>query len=169
MYRVTKTLNHNTLLARKENSAGEYLIMGKGIGFGKKVNERIEPNENCSIYSLQDTAVCDAEVSNAMQIGAAVRACIMLIEKETGKNIDEGTLSCNRLINHIHYMVARLRKKEDLKVNMNHYMEHQFPVSFAVAMVVCDYLSEYLKQQLPEIEIGYLAMHIERVLGEEVE
>lgn len=36
MYRITKVLNHNTVLAVKDKSAREYLIVGKGVGFGKE-------------------------------------------------------------------------------------------------------------------------------------
>ena len=32
MYRITKVLNHNTVLAVKDKSAREYLIVGKGVG-----------------------------------------------------------------------------------------------------------------------------------------
>ena len=38
MYRVIKALNHNAVLVL-DGSSQEYLIMGKGIGFGKKVSE----------------------------------------------------------------------------------------------------------------------------------
>ena len=31
MYRITKVLNHNTVLAVKDKSAREYLIVGKGV------------------------------------------------------------------------------------------------------------------------------------------
>ena len=31
MYRITKVLNHNTVLAVKDKSAREYLIDGKGV------------------------------------------------------------------------------------------------------------------------------------------
>lgn len=36
MYRVTKALNHNAVLAIEKDGTKEYLILGKGIGFGKK-------------------------------------------------------------------------------------------------------------------------------------
>ena len=36
MYRISKVLNHNTVIAIKDEENKEYLIMGKGIGFGKK-------------------------------------------------------------------------------------------------------------------------------------
>lgn len=271
MYRVTKALNHNALLAVKENSAREYLLLGKGIGFGKKVTEYVQPEEDVKIYSLQSdsergntremvrdmnpvyleisntilngaeeefgkidrsilfpmadhiafaverirkgeqisnpltpdiqilfhkeykiaemaeellrrvdgieidkdeigyialhvhSSICDENVSNAMQIAAAVRECVAMIEKETGSKINIQTLSYNRLMNHIKYMAARGITGEELKLDMNEYIEKQFPNSFQIANAVCHHLSQSLRIELPEIEIGYLAMHIERV------
>ena len=54
MYRVSKVLNHNTVIAIQGKSNKEYLIMGKGIGFGKKVAERFELQADAQVYSLQE-------------------------------------------------------------------------------------------------------------------
>lgn len=277
MYRVTKALNHNALLAVKENSRQEYLLMGKGIGFGKKVTEYVEPAEDVRIYSLKSdsergdakklvrdmnpvyleisnailkkaeeefgkidrsilfpmadhiafaverihkgeqisnpliqdiqvlfykeykiaqlaeelleqmegiqiskdeigyialhvhSSICDENVSNAMQIAAAVRECVEMIEKETGNKIDVQTIAYNRLMNHIKYMAARGMTREELKLDMNDYMEKQFPRSFQIADEVCKHLARALQIEMPDIEIGYLAMHIERVCTNEIE
>ena len=53
MYRVKKVLNHNTVIAIHSEDNQEYLMMGKGIGFGKKITERIEAGPETTIYSLQ--------------------------------------------------------------------------------------------------------------------
>ena len=276
MYRVRKALNHNTLIAISMENNQEYLVIGKGIGFGKKVSERFEIPENieCSVYSLQEqtergkamelikgiepvyleiagkvlakseevfgkidknilfpmadhiafavqriraneqisnpltddirilfhmeykTAECvkdilwemlqveideheigyialhihsaieDENVALSMQIAMAVRECIRMIEEETGQTIDVMSLSYNRLMNHIRYMVARSIKGEKLKLNMNDYMSVKFPKSFWMATEVCKQLEKQLHRTSPldEVEIGYLAMHIERVL-----
>ena len=276
MFRVRKALNHNTLIAISMDNNQEYLLIGKGIGFGKKVSERFEIPENieCSIYSLQEqtergkamelvkgidpiyleiagkvltkseevfgkidkrilfpmadhiafavqriraneqisnpltddiralfhmeykTAECvkdilwemlqieideheigyialhihsaieDENVALSMQIAMAVRECIRMIEEETGQTIDVMSLSYNRLMNHIRYMVARSIKGEKLKLNMNDYMSVKFPKSFWMATEVCKQLEKQLHRNFPldEVEIGYLAMHIERVL-----
>lgn len=276
MYRVRKVLNHNTLIAISMENNQEYLVIGKGIGFGKKVSERFEIPENieCSVYSLQEqtergkamelikgiepvyleiagkvlakseevfgkidknilfpmadhiafavqriraneqisnpltddiralfhmeykTAECvkdilwemlqveideheigyialhihsaieDENVALSMQIAMAVRECIRMIEEETGQTIDVMSLSYNRLMNHIRYMVARSIKGEKLKLNMNDYMSVKFPKSFWMATEVCKQLEKQLHRNSPldEVEIGYLAMHIERVL-----
>ncbi len=279
MYRVEKVLNHNSVIGIHDENHGEYLIMGKGIGFGKKINERIEARDTDTVYSLQETgergdsrtlaktispicleiadevlqkaeetfgdvdrnmlfpmadhieyaikriqnhetvrnpltndirvlfhveyktAMCiqdilrerlgidmnedevgyialhihsaieDEKVSQAMQMAQAVRKCVALVEEQIGKPIDVLSLSYNRLMNHIRYMVVRALKGEELKVSMNDYMELKFPQSFSMAKIVCDQVSHDLRCQLNETEIGYLAMHIERVtsaeLGEE--
>lgn len=271
MYRVTKIMNHNAILALKDKSASEYLILGKGIGFGKKVSEYVEPDEECRIYSLESqtkeasarkifrdanpvyfeisntilneaekefgkvdrdilfpmadhiafavkrirngeqisnpltqdiqvlfykeykiasmvrellreaegaeidddeigyialhvhSSIFDERVSSAMTIAAAVRECVSMIEKAVGKKIDVKTISYNRLMNHIKYMAARTLNKEELRLDMNDYIEHEFPDSFQIAKTICAHMSQQLHIQLQDTEIGYLAMHIERV------
>lgn len=274
MFRVKKALNNNTVLAIGDADSREYLLIGKGIGFGKKVSQRMEVPEGCAIYSLYEhsergnsldlvkgmdpvfleiaqqvlkeservfgkvdwsilvpmadhiafavkrirgneqisnpltgdiralfhleykTAECirpilkdrlDVEIDEhevgyialhihsaienetvalSMQIAGTVRECIQLVEEQTGKKIDVMSLSYNRLMNHVRYMAVRVSKKEKLKLDMNDYMSEQFPDAFRVARIVCGHLERYLKQKMDEVEIGYLAMHIQRVLAE---
>lgn len=42
MYRVTKPLNHNALLAFNTEDGREYLAVGRGVGFGRRPGERAE-------------------------------------------------------------------------------------------------------------------------------
>ena len=53
MYRIEKVLNHNTVIGIHTEDSQEYLMIGKGIGFGKKVAERIEAGHEVTLYSLQ--------------------------------------------------------------------------------------------------------------------
>lgn len=63
-------------------------------------------------------------------------------------------------------MAVRVSKGEKLKLDMNEYMLEQFPDAFRMAGVLCSHLEKYLKQPVDEVETGYLAMHIQRVLSE---
>lgn len=112
------------------------------------------------------SAIEDETVALSMQIAQAVRECIRMVEEETGRKIDVLSLAYNRLMNHIRYMVARSIKGEKLKLNMNDYMAVKFPKSFWIAKEVCSQLEKQLHRNSPldEVEIGYLAMHIERVM-----
>lgn len=274
MFRVKKALNNNTVLAIGESDSCEYLLIGKGIGFGKKVSQRMEAPEECAIYSLYEhtergsalelvkdmdpvfleiaqqvlkesehvfgkvdwsilfpmadhiafavkrirndeqirnpltgdiqalfhmeykTAECirpilkerlgveidehevsyialhihsaieNETVALSMQIAGTVRECIQMVEEQTGRRIDVMSLSYNRLMNHVRFMAVRMSKGEKLKLDMNEYMLEQFPDAFRMAGVLCSHLEKYLKQPVDEVETGYLAMHIQRVLSE---
>ena len=102
-----------------------------------------------------------------MQLARAVRECISYVENEVGKPINIMSLSYNRLMNHIRYMVARAVSGEKLKVNMNDYMSVKFPEAFRAAKRICEEMEKRLKLPMEEIEIGYLAMHIERIMDRE--
>ena len=277
MYRIKKVLNHNTVIAIRQDDNQECLIMGKGIGFGKKTSERIDTRPEDRVYSMKEytergsakeiiksvppefleitnevlneaekifgkidrnvlfpladhiafavqriqnheqisnpltedirvlfymefkaaekirplleqrmgiqidddevgyvalhihSAIEDEKVSQAMQMARAVRECISLVEQTVGKSIDVASLSYNRLMNHIRYMVARAMSGEKLKVNMNDYMKIKFPEAFQMAESVCTQVGHSLGCKLEDVEVGYLAMHIERVASDELD
>ncbi len=53
MYQVKKVLNHNAVIGISTEANQEFLILGKGIGFGKKENQMIETGSSDKIYYLQ--------------------------------------------------------------------------------------------------------------------
>ena len=109
------------------------------------------------------SAISNDKISQSMEIARAVRECVTMIENVTKTTIRVDSLSYNRLMNHIRYMVARVQHNEPLKLNMNDYILNTFPQSFGIAATVCEELGNSLGTKLDDIEIGYLAMHIERV------
>ena len=134
----------------------------------KRMQITIDEHEIGYVALHIHSAIEDEKVSVAMQTARAVRECIEMIEKETGEKIDVISLSYNRLMNHIKYMVARALTGEDLRINMNDYIESKFPEAYMTAKKVCDMLGKSIGKELDEIEIGYLAMHIERIYREEI-
>ena len=276
MYRVSKVLNNNGVIAIDMDENKEYVILGKGVGFGKKVSQRFDKPEGCTTYRLEQetergsakelvkgiepeyleiadailtesqkvfgdsidrgilfpladhisfavarirrneqisnpltddirvmfykeykvascirellkerlqieideheigylalhvhSAIVEENVSQAMEVARAVRESISLVEHITGHTIDVMSLSYNRMMNHIRYMVARAVSGEKLKVNMNDYMSVKFPEAFRAAKRICEEMEKRLKLPMEEIEIGYLAMHIERIMDRE--
>ena len=277
MYRVSKVLNNNGVIAIDMDENKEYVILGKGVGFGKKVSQRFDKPEGCTTYRLEQetergsakelvkgiepeyleiadailtesqkvfgdsidrgilfpladhisfavarirrneqisnpltedikvlfysefkvaetlktilrerlqieiddhevgyvalhihSAIGDEKVSVAMQTARAVRECIDMLEKATGKPIDVLSLSYNRLMNHMKYMVARASTGEKLNLDMNEYMLDQYPQAYKVATDICKNLEECIGHKLEEVETGYLAMHIQRVYKDAV-
>lgn len=276
MFRVTKTLNHNGVLALNIENEKQYILLGKGIGFGKKVNERIEAPKDAQIYLLQEetdrgltkdilnnieprfleiansiiieaekkfkkidknilcplsdhiayaekrilnneeisnpltqdikalfseeyevackakeiieesegisinedeigyialhihSALGDENISQAMKTTSIVRDCVKIIKANIDKNIDGESLSYNRLMSHIKYMVARTIKGETIHLDMNDYIKERFPASFKLAEKIAKKVGNELGKELKEVEVGYLAMHIERLFSKEI-
>ena len=73
----------------------------------------------------------------AMQMARAVRECVKILEQETGKQIDVRSLSYNRLMNHVKYMIIRAIKKESIKLDLNDYMQQNHPEAFRLGRLVC--------------------------------
>ena len=67
-----------------------------------------------------------------------------MIEMATGRKIDVISLSYNRMMNHIKYMVARVSTGETLKLDMNEYIEEKYPESYRIAEDVCESLGKSL-------------------------
>ena len=88
------------------------------------------------------SSIMDQAVSQAMQMAEAVRQCVTLVEAETSKKIDIKSLSYNRLLNHIRYMIARTLKGEIIKLDMNDYINATAANSFKMATNICKELTE---------------------------
>ena len=135
----------------------------------EKLGIRIEEHEIGNIALHVHAAIVDENVSQAMEIARTVRECICMVEEETGKSIDVMSLSYNRLMNHVRYMVARAIHGEKLKMSLNDYMSVKFPGPYMTAEKICRKMEKSLKLPIPDIEIGYLAMHLERMMDREEE
>ncbi len=133
----------------------------------EKLGIRIDEHEIGYIALHVHAAIVDENVSQAMEIARTVRECICMVEEETGKSIDVMSLSYNRLMNHVRYMVARAIHGEKLKMSLNDYMYVKFPGPYMTAEKICRKMEKSLKLPIPDIEIGYLAMHLERMMDRE--
>lgn len=135
----------------------------------EKLGIRIDEHEIGYIALHVHAAIVDENVSQAMEIARTVRESICMVEEETGKSIDIMSLGYNRLMNHVRYMVARAIHGEKLKMSLNDYMSVKFPGPYMTAEKICRKMEKSLKLPIPDIEIGYLAMHLERMMDREEE
>ena len=115
------------------------------------------------------SAIDNENVSDAIQIARAVRACVQIVEEAMDKKIDVLSLSYNRLMNHVRYMIVRAIKGEKLKMSLNDYMSVKYPSEFNMAKTICDEIAKMVNCTFEDAEIGYLAMHICRVTSGELD
>lgn len=115
MYRIVKVLNHNAVLAVNAEDGKECLLMGKGIGFGKKVSEHVEPGEDARIYTLQASGERGQAGEIVKSIDPEFLEIANLVLDEAQKvfgHIDRNILF--PLADHICYAVERMKRHESI-------------------------------------------------------
>ena len=88
------------------------------------------------------------------------------IEKEYSIQVDMNSLSYSRLMMHMKYMIARLNDNEPLTLDIETYTKESIPTAYRVAQSIVLRMETALHKEVPVIEIGYLAMHMDRILSD---
>lgn len=137
---------------------------------GKKVIERFVSrtinNDEVGFITLHiHSAISSNQVSESMEATRIIHESINKLEKDLKIVIDVQSLSYARLMNHIKFLMLRLNKNEELQMDISEFTKDKFPFAYEQAIYVCEALSKVLKKKLPETEVGYLALHLERILS----
>lgn len=276
MYRIIKVLNNNGILVYHNETGRELILMGNGVGFGKKPTQQIEDMPGAKVYSLVTrqkqqsvlkvvngiqpgfieaagriieeaekvfsevnheillpmadhialaakrakenrqipnpftpdirvlfskeytvamrgrdiiremmgyeisddevgflalhihAGLSDEQVSVTLDTTRIINEGIRMIEKGFSRKLQEDSLAYTRLMSHLYYMVARTRNGESTKVDFNDFIFTNYPETGRVAEMVCSYMGNELKKPVAKEEIGFLAIHIQRVIDPEV-
>ena len=109
----------------------------------------------------------DEQVSVTLDTTRIINEGIRMIEKGFSQKLQEDSLAYTRLMSHLYYMVARTRNGESTKVDFNDFIFTNYPETGRVAEMVCSYMGNELKKPVAKEEIGFLAIHIQRVISPE--
>lgn len=101
--------------------------------------------------------------ARSLQVASIIHQTVTYVEETFNIVIDEDSIAYIRLVNHIKFLMVRLDRKEDVQVSMTDYTKEKFPESYAVACRVADYIEKLILEKISDEEIGYLAIHIERI------
>lgn len=275
MYRIIKVLNNNGILVYHNETGRELILMGNGVGFGKKPTQQIEDMPGAKVYSLVTrqkqqsvlkvvngiqpgfieaagriieeaekvfsevnheillpmadhialaakrakenrqipnpftpdirvlfskeytvamrgrdiiremmgyeisddevgfltlhihAGLSDEQVSVTLDTTRIINEGIRMIEKGFSQKLQGDSLAYTRLMSHLYYMVARTRNGESTKVDFNDFIFTNYPETGRVAEMVCSYMGNELKKPVAKEEIGFLAIHIQRVISPE--
>lgn len=146
----------------------EYRIALKGRSIIKeKLKVEINDDEVGYITLHVHSALDHDSVSNSMKTTILINEAIDSIEKLCQITVNKDSLLYSRLLVHLKYMFVRLSKGERLNIDMDEYVSANFPESYKVAKIICDSIKSNSDYDIPFTEIGYLAIHIERIKKEE--
>ncbi|MBQ7888786.1 MAG: PRD domain-containing protein [Erysipelotrichaceae bacterium] len=109
------------------------------------------------------SAVEHDRLDQSMQIAHILNEAIVQMEKECQLHVDRNSLSYSRLMTHIRYLLARIKKNEVLNLDMDHYVKTNYPYAYQMACTITERLEKLLNKEIAKCERGYLGLHVERV------
>lgn len=160
-YIIQKTLSNNVVLVEKENQ--KYILVGKGIGFGKKKGVCLENSQSIEEKFISLNGLKENEYEKFLtevdpKIIELVEKIMEMVKNELGEGLNPNVHV--GLIDHINFAIKRL--KEGIEIVNPFLVETKllYPVEFDLAQKAVEILKKYLKIYIPKAEIGFLALHI---------
>lgn len=161
-YTVVKTLNNNVILVTDRQTSRELILIGKGIGFGKREGQAVSiPDEDIEksfvAYNEKDRHAYYQLINqvDSKVIGVS-EEIIALAEQQLGQLNSYIHIA---LTDHIAFTLDRIKK--GLKINNPFLFEIKalYPEEFRVGQMAAEIISDRLNVEVSEAETGFIALH----------
>ena len=123
----------------------------------------IPPEEIGYVCLHIHSALDNGHIDQSMKAVVILSDLVNLIECDTLVKIDTSSMAYARLAIHLRYLLARIKKEEILNIDMNDYVLTNHPYAFEIGKKFCNRIAIALCKPVAPVEIGYLAIHIERI------
>lgn len=142
----------------------EVALKGKNVIY-QYTGVKINADEIGFITLHVHSAISVNKVSQSMEVMRVIREFFKVLQKDLRIHIDSNSLSYIRLMNHIKFLLLRLNNEEELQMDITSFTKEKFPFAYSQAKILCNDLAKVLHKDLPDSELGYLALHLERILS----
>ena len=156
---AVKVFNNNAVSVIMPDGR-EAILVGNGLGFGRRPGDVIDKNRVSKVYYVQNELqtkflkMLDNVTPQVMQ--AAER--ISLAAEEQGILLSsKSTIS---LVDHISFALERVEKGTFLPNLMLSETRMLYPKEYAVGQRALELVRQFCGVQLPEDEAGYIALHL---------
>lgn len=160
-YTVKKALNNNVLIAL-DNDHTEVVLIGKGIGFHHKQGDFIRDDAIEKLFVLRD----EQEQAHYKELLPHIDQTMLntiissteLIRKKTNTVLNEHTHVA--LTDHLIFAIHRLAKGFSISNPFLSETKVLYPFEYEIAAEVVAFINQSLAINLPEGEIGFIALHV---------
>ena len=142
----------------------EAILLGSGVGFGKRINERFELKETDAVKRY---AIVGREEKN--RTGRQVIGGVEPVYLETaGRIVDAGRQALGEmnpnilipLADHIAFAAKRVKSGVVLDNPLHAAIQILYPEEYQAALAAREIIREMADCLLPETEVGYIALHL---------
>lgn len=168
VYCILRILNNNALLAEEKGDGSERILLGKGIGFGKRAGDEVTIDEGVQVY----TPVVREEQHSAIH---AVNAIDPVYIETAGKIIEAAEKVFDSINGDIllpladHLAFAARRERENIFLSNPFIPDIKilFGKEYAVALESRSIIEEMTGYRISDDEAGFIALHIHSGLSDE--
>lgn len=160
--KVLQSLNQNALLVRDDGS--ECIVVGKGIGFGKKKGDPVNRSLVSKVYQM---APDRTDLLNLL--GDVDEESIQMAEEITERSqLDLGKEFTGNFIlslaSHIQFLEEKYQDQMEIPKPFHYELKYLYPKEYQVAEWSVDYLNRNYQLKLPEAEISFFTLHFVNAL-----
>lgn len=157
---IKKVLNSSVVLIEDEHGV-ERVLLGKGIGFGRKAGERVPPEAPDRVF----IPLADADHDSLLDLLAAIPPGYLELTRATVAYAAERGIELDphiylALTDHLHFAVERSRQGMRVVNRFAWEMRALYPEHWAVGARTVELLRERLGVELPEDEAANVAFHL---------
>ncbi|MCT4782827.1 MULTISPECIES: glucose PTS transporter transcription antiterminator GlcT [Exiguobacterium] len=162
MYTIKKVLNNSVVICQHDTDP-EVILLGKGIGFGKKAGDLVDPaSVPEKVYQLTDKEEQSQYRELVKHVDedfiAFMQEIVGFIETSTGKKVDQHIHI--GLTDHLFFTMKRIEQGMEVTNPFLLETESLYPNEYSLAERIVDMIHERLDVLLPDAEIGFIALHI---------
>lgn len=161
--RIAKVINNNVVQALNQDKE-ELIVMGKGLGFQKKVGDEVDPSKIEKTFYLQAGNKDKAAELSRVYVGLDSReielvlAIIARAEEVLHLHFDLSLYIA--LADHLHYTLERTAEGLTLKNPLAWEVRKFYPQEYQVGIEALDLVQKRLGRELPKDEAASIALHI---------
>ncbi|TWW13736.1 transcription antitermination protein BlgG [Dellaglioa algida] len=160
MYFIKK-INNNVALAKDENSI-EWILLGKGIGFGKEVDSLIESEEIDRRFKAQGELENHQSISNIInQINGNTLQLATDVSDQVAKylGIEFSNYNYLALADHLNFALERTKQGNNYPNEFRWEVQSLYPKEYQAAEKSLDYIKERTNIELPKSELTFFTYH----------
>lgn len=162
-YKIIRVMNNNVILVTEVTKQKELVLMGKGIGFGKKKGEMVmieqQAIEKAFVTGDKDLKQSYLQMLEAVN-GKIVGLCSEIMYKAEQQLGDLSDMSFIVIVDHISFAIEKLTKNISIENPFAFEIKQLYPEEYKIGEFARRRIQEELSIDIQEDEVGFIALHL---------
>ena len=161
MHIIKKVLNSSVVLVHDEKNK-EFILLGKGIGYGKKAGEKIQPSSDNQVF----VPVGDVNTIQYLNTLETMSLSILQVTKQIivhAEQLMQTTFSNNLyfvLADHLQFAIERMKQNIVITNRVYWKIKTYYPEEFRAGLIGLSLIEEEMGIRLPDEEAANIAFHL---------